>query len=530
MKTLWILLKNNFLNTFKINKLLKQKKSKIFLYSFLAIFITLYLLGTVTFYAYMASNFLEKNNMLPFLLVLFFALASITTFMLNLYSAKGGLFNTNDNDMLFSMPIKSSTILMSRLLNLIISNLLLIIFFTLPAVIIYDIKAIVPSTYYLLVFVTMILLPVIPTILSCVVGYIIARLTAKSNKKNWFEIIISFIFILIIMVGSGYTPTLLNYIVNDMEMVLKILKYGFYPIYLISKIFLEYDLLSILLFIIINIGVFILFTFILNRNYKTIILKLSEHKTTSNYNMTSLKAESINKALFKKDLKRYFSSPIYVFNTAFGQVLILLMAILSFFYSQEKIYELLEIDPTQGTPFMILSAIVTFIIFMTDTTSASISIEGKNFWILKSLPIEPKKVLNSKIFLNLFIALPISLISIIILKFTFMTSYIQMLVLMILAILSSFMIAQFGLLINLKFPKMDAISDVVAVKQSLSVLISVLLPLIIMFSVIGIYGAFGSSINFNVFISIVLGVFAIINMIEHTLLNTWGIKRFKEIN
>ncbi|MFA5602769.1 MAG: hypothetical protein WDA21_03425 [Bacilli bacterium] len=530
MKTLWVLLKNNFLNTFKINKLLKKKKSKIFLYGFLIASLILYLLGTVTFYAYMASDFLEKYNMLPFLLIIFFILSITMTFTFTLYSAKAGLFNTNDNDMLFSMPIKSNTILMSRLLNLIISNLLMAFFFMLPAVVIYDIKTVVPSTYYLLVFISIILLPVIPTILACLIGYVIARLTAKSNKKNWFEIIISFIFILTIMAGSGYAPTILRHIVNDMELVLKILKYGFYPIYLISKVFLEYDLLSILIFIVINIGIFSLFMFILNRKYKSIILKLGEHKTASNYNITSLKPGSIKKALFKKDLKRYFSSPIYVFNTGFGQVLIFIMVIASFFINQNKIYELLEVNAGQATPFMMLAAMVTFVVFMTDTASASISIEGKNFWILKSLPLEPKKILNSKLLLNLFIALPILLISLIVLKFTFILTFIQLLVLMILAVLSSFMISQFGLLVNLKFPKMDAINDVVVVKQSMSVIIAVILPLVIMFSVVGIYGAFGSSINFNVFISIVLAVFALISIIEHILLNTWGIKRFKEIN
>ena len=57
-------------------------------------------------------------------------------------------------------------------------------------------------------------------------------------------------------------------------------------------------------------------------------------------------------------------------------------------------------------PFAIAAAIS-----MTCTTCVSLSLEGKNVWIIKSLPIAPKMIYDSKILMNLSLSIPASLIS-----------------------------------------------------------------------------------------------------------------------
>lgn len=530
MKTLFTLLKNNFLNTFKINKILKNSKKKLILYSFLVFLLIAYIFGVTTFYAVIASNFLAKYNMLNMLLILFFVLATFSTFMFTIYHAKSGLFNANDNDMLLSMPIKTSTLIMSRLLNLIISNLLFTLIITLPAIVVYAVKVDVSYTYYIAVFFIFLLLPIIPTVLAALLGYFIAYLTAKSNMKNWFEIIISLIFVFGIMFLTSYGSKLLTLMVDNPKVIEDILKYGFYPIYLAGQVFTDYNLLPLVYFILINVWALIMFVLVLNSNYKSIISKLSETKAKTNYKMKELKTESINKALFKKDLKRYFSSPIYVLNTSFGVLMILIVSIGSIFYSTNKILDLLQLSGDQLTPFMMATLFVTFVVFMSNIAASSISIEGKNFWILKTLPISYKKILDSKLLLNIFIILPLVFLSIIILKFTFVLSILEMLMLMILASISTIVMAEFGLLVNLKFPKMDAISDTVVVKQSVSSVITVMIPMVIIFTFTGIYGEIGKNIHFYHFVVILTFIFFIIAGIERLILNKWGIKRLKEIN
>ncbi len=323
---------------------------------------------------------------------------------------------------------------------------------------------------------------------------------------------------------------ILMYFINDKETVLNIIKYTFYPIYLIIEVFIQNNIKSLFVFITINIVFITIFTYIMSIRYKSIISKLSENKTKSNYKMAKLKIEKPSKALIKKEIKRYFSSPIYLLNTSFGVIIMFGLALVTIFYDKTKIMETLELANANVNNFQLLLALILMVTFMSNTTSVSISLEGQNFWIIKSLPIEIKKIFNTKKLLNLLVIIPASIISIIIFKFTLDITIIEVLLLIILTILFSIITAYFGLLINLKFPKMDAQNDTVVVKQSLSVMVTILVPLFINMVIIGVMSQYIDKINFNITIMITIIISIIIIYLENKLLNKYGPKLFRNIN
>ena len=529
MRELLILLKTRFANTYNINKLCHIKKTKLILYAFLIVYVVVSMSMTFFMYAKGAADFLNDYKMISFLLTLFFIASSFTTFMFTIYNAKSGMFSASDNDLLLSMPIKASTILASRLVYVMLWNLGTSLFVMVPAFVVYAMNVEVTFIYYIFAFITFILLPVIPTILASIIGYIIAYLTSKSNAKNLFEIVMSFTFIGLIYYGMSKADVILNFMVNNIDNFENILKWGFYPVYLIGEIFNDYNVLSLLIYVVINIGLFIIFTFILSVNFKKIIAKLQENKTRSNFVMKSLKTESITRIFYMKELKRYLSSPIYVMNTFLGLIMIIGAAIATIFYDKTQILAILNINGGSNM-FQLLSAAVVFIVFLSNTTSASISLEGKNYWVLKTLPLKPNKIYNGKLLLNLSLTLPIVYVSLIIFKYTLNLALSEFAILMILATIASLVSSKFGLIVNLMFPKMDAINDVVIVKRSLSVMICVLLPMAVIFGITGIYSLISNAISFNTFIIIAIVLLFLMNLVERILLNTWGTKRFKEIN
>lgn len=527
MRTLFILLKNNFINTIGINKILKKKPKKLLLYSFLILLFILYIISISSVYSSVVANYLMKYHMIGFLITMFFIMASFITFFFTMYKSKAGLFNANDNDMLLSMPIKTNDILASRLISMILWNLITVIFILGPTMVIYATKVNVTFSYYIYAILIVLLLPIIPSIIAGLLGYFTAYLTSKSNKKSWFEIAMYLLFTFTIFYISSNAQGIMSFIVKDPKAMENILKWGFYPVYLVNNIFTNNDSLSLLLFVIINVGLAVLFVLILGKSFKNIVSKLQENRTKSNYVMQRLKTKSINKALFVKDVKRYLSSPIYVLNTSIGMIMILGISIASLFYDKAKILAAINIPIKNAPSFEIVTLLVVLMVFLSNTACASISIEGNNFWIMKTLPIKVQNMFNSKLLLNILIVVPAMLISIVILKISFALTILQMLVVMLLAVLSVLVSSQFGLLMNLKFPKMDAINDVAAVKQSLSVIISTIVPLIIIATAAGVYSQ--TSFNFNILLLIVMIVFIILIIIERHLLNTWGIKRVKEI-
>lgn len=530
MRNLLLLLKTRFASTYNINKLLKMNKKKLVLFSllFIYVFVTLF----IAFFgmANICADTLEKANVLPFMLTLFFVLSSFTTLMFTIMNAKGSMFNSNDNNLLLSMPIKPSVILGARLLYIYIWNLLSSLLIILPAIVVYAMHVDVTISYLLTTAIIFLLLPVVPTIIACIIGYIIAYATSKSNMKNWIEMIISIVIFMLPYLIMIKSADIMNYIATHVSNIEDILKWCFYPIYLANDVLMYNHYLSLIIYVILNIVLFILFSHILSLNFKNIISKLQENRTRSNYVMKSLRTSSISKTLLTKEIKRYLSSPIYVLNTSFGPLMLLVLGVGSLFYNTEMIIQMLQMNSVNVGLFPMLTVLFIFVIFLSNTAASSISIEGPNLWIPKTIPVDPIIILNSKIKLNLLVILPASIFSAILIYISGNIEILEMLALICISIISSITAARLGILINLKFPKLNAVNDTQVVKQSTSVMISTLVPLTIIFIFAGLYGALEDIMDVNLYIFIIAILLVIIMIIEKKVLKYWGVRRFKEIN
>jgi ABC-2 type transport system permease protein len=507
-----------------------MNKIKILGMALLVIYVALSLFISIYTSANSTAEALVKYDLIVYMPIIFFIGSSIATFMFTMYNAKSSMFNSNDNDLLLAMPIKPSTILASRLIFIILWNMLISLAIMTPVFAVYVMNAHVTLSFYLYAVFIFLLLPVVPTIISSIIGYIIAYLTSKSNIKNWFEIILSLIFMGAIYYVMYRANDILNYIILHNEELKNIIKWGFYPVYLILEMLKDNNYLSLLIFIIFNVGLFTIFTYILSINFKRIIAKLQENRVRSNFVMKTLRSESISKTLFMKEAKRYFSSPIYVFNTLFGPMIILVVAVASIFFDKNMIMSVLGVSGGENMIFQLLVAAVLFISFFTSTTSCSISIEGKNFWVMKTLPLNPKDIFKGKMALNLVLILPAAYLALIILFITLNLTLMQLITLFVLVSISALATVQLGLLVNLKFPKMDATNDVVIVKRSASPMISMLVPLVTIMITSSLYAGLSNTINFNVLLGVVVILLMIMVVVEHRLLNTWGQKRFNEID
>ena len=128
-----------------------------------------------------------------------------------------------------------------------------------------------------------------------------------------------------------------------------------------------------------------------------------------------------------------------------------------------------DINVTGALPFL-LSLPVGFI----GTTSASVSIEGKNWWIVKSLPVKSSDILKAKLCFQLALYMPFYLLSEVFLLFSVRTGIINRLWILLIPLVYIVFSAVWGLFLNLKFPKFTWETETEVVKQSASVGISIL--------------------------------------------------------
>ena len=155
------------------------------------IFLFLIVSLSISFYAYMIAEPLHKVNLTFVMLSMFLALVTILTFMSGIYKSQGILFEAKDNDLLFSLPIKRSSILFLRLFKLVLFQYIYNLMFLLPAFIVYIIFEHPGLKFYLISLLMTFLLPIIPTVISSIVGYLVKMISSKFKAKKVIQTIIT---------------------------------------------------------------------------------------------------------------------------------------------------------------------------------------------------------------------------------------------------------------------------------------------------------------------------------------------------
>lgn len=473
MKTI-SLLKAVFSEDMKLFKVSYKKNSKI---SKIILPIVLFLLISFSIgtYAFMMADSLYKFNLTYVMISLFIMAVSIISFVEGIYKSQGILFNSKDDDLLFSLPIKKSLILFVRILKLNVFQYLFNLMFILPAFVIYIYYENPGISFYLLSILMSILIPIIPTIASSIIGYIIKILSSKFKAKKLVETVFSLIVFLSIFIISFNIESFVANLGENAKSINDLLIKLYYPTLLYNNLITNFNLIDLIKLLLINIIPFIIFIVFGSKYYFKLISKTKENyvKTKVNNKEKMYIKRSKMITLIRKELKRYLSSPIYILNTSFGLLLSLVGTIALMF--NNSILDSLEFLKSSGIDlpiFVIFYIFILFVVSMTEITASSISLEGKTINITRSLPVGSDEVLKSKLFTSFIIEFPFLIISYLIFIIKFRINILHSLFLIILIFVSILLISTLGLIINLKYPKMNAKNDTEIVKQSMSAMVS----------------------------------------------------------
>ena len=163
--------------------------------------------------------------------------------------------------------------------------------------------------------------------------------------------------------------------------------------------------------------------------------------------------------------------------------------------------------------------LVCFASLMTSITSSMISLEGKSFSILKSIPIKPIEIVLYKVISALVIMVPFILIGDIIIFIRFKFDLINMFLILITSIIIPFVSELIGIIVNLKYPKLDATNDTEVVKQSMSSMISVFIGIgLLTITGIGLFKMITVNITNHIIILLFISFYSIIALLLWLLL------------
>ncbi len=482
-------------------------------------------------YAYMIADELSKVHLTYIMLTMFIFIVSILAFMQGIYKSQGILFEARDNDLLFSLPISRSKILFVRIFKLLLFQYIYNLMFLLPAFVIYIYFERPGVIFYIVSLIMTLLVPMIPIIASSILGYLVKLFSSKSRFKKIIQTVLTSIIFLGVFFLSSNIENFIKDIAVKANSINDFLTRVYYPIGLYINLVNKFNIFDLIKLILVNILPFILFIFIGSKFYFKIIVNSDGSSIRENTHNTFIKRSKIM-ALVRKEMNRYFSSPVYMFNTSFGLLLLVVLSIALCVNGNSAVTSMLSsynLDSNVST-FLLYYGLILFSTSMTSITSSCISLEGATINITKSLPVSEKTILRSKILYPFVIELPFILISELIFFIKFRPSLLYMFIIFNLSLLMILFSGLVGLIVNLIYPKLNASNDTEVVKQSMSSMISVFIGIaVFILSMLGIV-YFSKYLDINLLMLIHLSILLVLVICLYFVLMKFGVKAYKRLN
>lgn len=404
--------------------------------------------------------------------------ASVMVLFTTIYKVNGTLFGFKDYDTQMALPVKTSTLIASRILILYGYNMMFTFGVMIPAGVAYAIVAAPAAAFYPLFIVTLFAVPMLPIIIATVVGTLIAVAASRFKRKNGLSVIFTvaaFVIFMVVWLGfwSNSSSIMMNF--ADIGGMVNGVLTGIYPMVgLYGEAVTNFNVLSFLLFLLISFGSFAVFTAVVAKLFKKLNTSITTTRAASNYKMTELKTASPQKALRKKEMKRYFSSSQYVLNTAIGPILLIVAGIVLLVAGKDGFGVYSEIPQFSQLLSVAAPMGIAFFIAMASPTASSVSLEGKNLWIVRSLPVDTRLILKAKLNVTLTLFLPAVVITGTLFNIALKPDPLYVVLMYAIPFAYSYFVAFLGLKCDLSSPKLDWTSEVTVVKQSKPVLLTML--------------------------------------------------------
>lgn len=410
-----------------------------------------------------------------------YTLLSIIMLVLSFFKAGSVLFSMKSYDIIVALPVTKSAVLISRFVTMYVTNLLFSLIVMIPGLTVHILFAKPGFSFYLISLAATLFAPLFPLTVSSVLGALIKGISSRMKRKSLVETFLTIVLVVVIMLGSFRMGGSLS---NPETLDLEVLKAMIGTITAaLGKIFppalwyhraLQGSILPLFLLLGIPALVFVLFVWTLSKRFLEICTGLNATYAKHNYRLEQLKADHVLLALFKKEMKLYFSSSLYVTNSGIGYILAVLLSGSLAVFGVDSLAELMELP--MYLPFIrkLLPFLVSLPLCMMSATACTISMEGKNFWQLQVLPVKVKDIYLAKLLWNLAVAAPFYTASAILAVIGAKPDFADTLHYFLLPLVLLIFCIVFGLAANLKFPNFTWDNEVQVVKQSASVLVSML--------------------------------------------------------
>lgn len=389
------------------------------------------------------------------------AVSCVVVLVFTLLRAGATLFDLRDYELLAALPLKGTAVIVSRFLTMYLSNAALTLGVLLPGTAVCGALLRPGALFYPMMLLGALLLPLIPMTIAMLAGMLVYFLSARMKRRNLAAVALSLLFTLLVMLLPVWLESRQpEALILGLRALLEKLRAFYPPAGWFADAVTGTRLPGYLAFALGSIAFFGAAAALVGRNYAAICAALANRRSARSFRMGEQRRSAVLAALCRRELRRFFASPIYVMNCGVGYLLAILLGVALLFGDAGALPEL----PIELIPRLIVF-VLAFVYTLAPTTACSISMEGRQWWILKSLPLPNSLLLGGKLLANLAIALPCHLVSAALLFIALRPRGLVALWLALLPIGYILFAAALGLRINLRLPMLSWENESVPVKQ-----------------------------------------------------------------
>ncbi len=406
---------------------------------------------------------------------LYFALMGLIAVLLgafgSVFNTYAGLYLPKDNDLLLSMPIPVSTLVAARLSGVYLMGLLYSAVVILPAILVYWTTAGVTLPAVLGGFLITLFISAFVLTISCVLGWIVAKISKKLKHKSLITVLIS-----LMVIGAYYfvyfkAQSMIQDLLANAAIYGAQIKGTAYPVYLFGSVGIGDVKASVIVFAAVAV-LFGLMWLLLSRSFLQIATSTGK-SVRREYREMHSRQRGIDAALLRREFSRFIANPSYMLNCGLGTFLMPLCAI-ALLWKGGELFAVLDalFAQTAGAVPLLLCVVLCGLASMNFMTAPSVSLEGKSLWLLQSLPVEPWRIFRAKIRMQLLLTgLPL-LVCIVCAVAVYPLEPVQLLILLLFAGSYVLLLALVGLFLGVKMPILTWTNEIVPIKQGAPIIIT----------------------------------------------------------
>ena len=446
----------------------------------------------------------------------------------SVFNTYAGLYLAKDNDLLLSLPIPVRTIIASRLMKVYILGAMYSATAFVPALIVYWIFAGATAAHVICGLLMFLIVTVIVLLLSCLLGWVVAKISLRLKNKSFVTVLLSLLFIAAYYFFYFRANIFIQEFVRNADVYGERIRGAAYGLYLFGRVGTGDWIAAAIFTAVMAILVALVWT-ILTRSFLSIAT--SSGKTEKiRYTEKRARERSPFRALLGKEFGRFTSSPNYMLNCGIGVLLLPVCGVLLLIKGAEVFGVLDTVFAARpGSSAVLLCAGLCLVTSMNDIAAPSVSLEGKSIWIPQSLPVEPKTVLRAKAAMHLILtAVPMLFASVCAALIVNDSPAVRLLV-AVMPVVYAAMSAVFGTFIGVRMPLLSWTSEVAPIKQSGAVTIALFGSWGICIVFAGLYLLVGYRIGAAAFLLLMTVLLAAVSLLLLRWLDTRGARTFAEL-